>query len=524
MRIKRRRRDDHEALDALVIEAPARPGKRSKTGDDRGLLSAASASSNGLAGNAAAARKDVSTADPAQTGSARQPGIFRFAATVSTSAFASESSTRSLRDRITSLILHPPPRTAGAASSCAGTSGSSTPSRASKFSLEHDAGQSGGSGRGGASPAVLTRQEKERKQARYKIVQEKRSYASLSDMSKVGSTPAATTDRRRDSRSGRRPTAPPFVKSTARTESAQNKENSNGFKILTAAIESDSAASGSSDGESGANTHTMQKPSRNHARHDDRKLQINSRSSYGGSGRGTRKKTKAEIEEEEMMSNFAPMLQEYLSLSDPKAAPVKLLPSTAAPRHPSTPVSSRLQASSATASTTASSSCTDDSPPHPSLSDGYPPDFSSGDAGDSDSEYVYDVYYRDPAPLPAAPSSASAMVDAASFATTSGAAGGYNMYEDLLDVGSGAGLRRIGALSGLQDDDLLLDALDGESGGPGGAGVQGEDSDAVMTDDEDSNEEDFYRNDYPEGEGEGSDDMDEEEDDEDEDDDSSDGY
>ena len=98
------------------------------------------------------------------------------------------------------------------------------------------------------------------------------------------------------------------------------------------------------------------------------------------------------------------------------------------------------------------------------------------------------------------------------------------MYEDLLDVGSGAGLRRIGALSGLEDDDLLLDALDGESGAPGGAGGQGEDSDAVMTDDEDSNEEDFYRNDYPEGEGEGSDDMDEEDDDDDEDDDSSDGY
>ena len=485
---------------------------------------------------------------------------------MSTSAFASESSTRSLRDRITSLILHPPPRTAGAgagaASSRAGTPGSSTPSRASKFSLEEDASQSGGSGRAGASPAVLTRQEKERKQARYKIVQEKRSYANLSDLGKAGlRSGATTTSAQRDSRSGRRATAPPLVKSTARTESAQNKENTNGFKILTAAIESDSDLSGSSDSESRVDSGRTHRALRSRARQDDRRLQINSRSSYGGSGRAARKKTKAEIEEEEMMSNFAPMLQEYLScevpskrcchhssmsgltdlaltcstpVSDPKAAPVKLIPSTAASKHPSTPISSRLQASSATASAIASSSCTDDSPPHPSLSDGYPPDFSSGDAGESDSEYVYDVYYRDPAPLPAAPAPAPApvtaaagpVVDAASFATTSGAAGGYNLYQDLLDVGSGAGLRRIGALSGLEDDDLLLDALDGESGAPGGVGGQGENSDAVMTDDEDSNEEDFYRNDYPEGEGEGSDDMDEGDDDEDEDedDDSSDGY
>jgi len=93
-----------------------------------------------------------------------------------------------------------------------------------------------------------------------------------------------------------------------------------------------------------------------------------------------------------------------------------------------------------------------------------------------DDEFVYDVYYRVTGP------SAAAGLDPA-----------------------GAG--RIGALSGLVDDELDF------------SGRGDTDSDPAASDDEDSNgalrlrgladraEEDFYRNDYPEGEGESDDEL-----------------
>lgn len=64
----------------------------------------------------------------------------------------------------------------------------------------------------------------------------------------------------------------------------------------------------------------------------------------------------------------------------------------------------------------------DVSPPHPGF--GSAPDLSSGDAADSDSEYVYDVYYRD--------------ADTTSALASTG---------DGLDVGGASGFERIAALS-----------------------------------------------------------------------------
>lgn len=64
----------------------------------------------------------------------------------------------------------------------------------------------------------------------------------------------------------------------------------------------------------------------------------------------------------------------------------------------------------------------DVSPPHPGF--GSAPDLSSGDAADSDSEWVYDVYYRDVETTAAALSS-----------TTDG-----------VDIGGAAGFERIAAL------------------------------------------------------------------------------
>lgn len=156
----------------------------------------------------------------------------------------------------------------------------------------------------------------------------------------------------------------------------------------------------------------------------------------------------------------------------------------------------------------------DESPPHPSLSDA--PDLSSGDVDDSDSEYVYDVYYRDSAP----PTISASSESSTSYATT-----GLILPTDtgdLIDMSRHSGFTRIGALTGLPDDELLMDerGLNSQSKKDRQAG-QGGDSDSSgqgMTDDEDSNEEDFYRNDYPEGEGERS--SDEQDDDEDDMDDS----
>lgn len=87
-----------------------------------------------------------------------------------------------------------------------------------------------------------------------------------------------------------------------------------------------------------------------------------------------------------------------------------------------------------------------------------------GEAIEEDESFVYDVYYRD----------ISTSIDSET-PNGSGGAGG-------IDVGSGAGMKRIGKLAGLEQDQLI----DGE--------VESEEEDEA---DQDSNEENDYRNDYP---------------------------
>ncbi|SGY17727.1 BQ5605_C015g07871 [Microbotryum silenes-dioicae] len=108
-------------------------------------------------------------------------------------------------------------------------------------------------------------------------------------------------------------------------------------------------------------------------------------------GRGLRPTTtsSAKAKEDEIMSSFVPMLQEYLNLGDPTSA--------------------------------------SDSAPAivlPSLGPGLGPGDAKEGGETEDDEYVYDVYYRD--------LRSSVMT---------------------IDVGSSEGLRRVGQLAGLDDDD-----------------------------------------------------------------------
>lgn len=91
-------------------------------------------------------------------------------------------------------------------------------------------------------------------------------------------------------------------------------------------------------------------------------------------------------------------------------------------------------------------------------------DQDEGEIEDDEGSFVYDVYYRDLA----------TPID--SDSTGAGGSG--------IDVGSGAGMKRIGKLAGLEDEQIEQNEVDSEE----------EDAD-----DQDSNEENDYRNDYPSG-------------------------
>lgn len=270
--------------------------------------------------------------------------------------------------------------------------------------------------------------------------------------------------------STKRPTAPPIVRSTAAPSPSSGPDGTDGgeatsrtsrtgagagtFKILDAQIESDDD---DSDIHGGATRHSLdpvQRKLQAYTQSKNRKLTVNR-------GRQQDQTTAEEEEEEEerLMTNFIPMLQEYLSrefsghpcflrgcskrssgawLVHPNtpsdhSLSISVLHFVSLPSvsSPSTPSKSTAVAESSTRGTppdTPSSSRNDDSPPHPGYSNA--PDMSSGDAADSDSEWVYDVYYRDAAPSPAT---------ATIFHTTRSGI-------DAFDMGSGEGLRKIGAL------------------------------------------------------------------------------
>ncbi|KAM0790399.1 hypothetical protein ACM66B_003281 [Microbotryomycetes sp. NB124-2] len=142
--------------------------------------------------------------------------------------------------------------------------------------------------------------------------------------------------------------------------------------------------------------------------------------------------------EDDMMSNFVPMLEEFLSMQDnvlarslPPSATTTAIP-PAAP--PSKPADNAMQE-------------------------------------DDDSDYVYDVYYRD-------------LREQNSLENASVGAAGY-------DVSKLAGLTRIGEIAGLDDFEEVLTAQ-----------VSSEEEDEA---DEDSNEENDYRNEYPDEDAESED-------------------
>jgi len=96
---------------------------------------------------------------------------------------------------------------------------------------------------------------------------------------------------------------------------------------------------------------------------------------------------------------------------------------------------------------------------------------------ESDEEdYVYDVYYQHTSDKPST-----------SVAPSFG--------ENGFDVGSQAGLRRMGIIAGLEDDDLFANDSHSDSSEVGDEA------------EEDSNDEEFYRNDYPEGDTDEDDDR-----------------
>lgn len=169
-----------------------------------------------------------------------------------------------------------------------------------------------------------------------------------------------------------------------------------------------------------------------------------------------RKKTKRELgrkdkeEDSRMMDNFGDMLKEYLTLQD----------------------------STENASTSlSSSSSTSLAPPLPIVDSSSSSD--SEEDEEEDADFVYDVYYRDLRP------------ETSSTATPSTPGGSG------FDVSSLEGLKRIGELAGLEDDEeLLREEAESES----------EEEDNA---DQDSNEEGDYRNDYPDEESEDSDRWDE---------------
>ncbi|KAJ9099757.1 hypothetical protein QFC21_003755 [Naganishia friedmannii] len=149
-----------------------------------------------------------------------------------------------------------------------------------------------------------------------------------------------------------------------------------------------------------------------------------------------------DMDDEDMkeIAKFLPMLQGATPAAKPKPEPIPLAPPAVyAPTGAITP----LQRSVVTQASSVAST----------------PSRNSVVADDDDGDYVYDLYYRDPAVRVA----------------------------DISGKESGMGGSAIGALQGL---DELLD----EENDPGSDTEEGDEAD------EDSNDEDFYRNEYPEDE------------------------
>lgn len=207
---------------------------------------------------------------------------------------------------MTSLLLHPPPRQSSSSSIAsqksprAPTAGRSAPTsslllgtgRQSKLSAPASPSSSRAS-----SNNLLDIQEKARRHARYKIVQEKRSISSLS-----------TGERARKFHEE----LPPLVRSTAKSTGTPFPTGSarDDIKILEARVDTDSDPDDSSNDPI---ARKLQEYSKSRQRHYIPDALKNHSSSSLSKGNDFSRSSSATKEEDDIMMNFVPMLQEYLS-------------------------------------------------------------------------------------------------------------------------------------------------------------------------------------------------------------------
>ncbi|GAA5986092.1 hypothetical protein JCM5350_004429 [Sporobolomyces pararoseus] len=189
------------------------------------------------------------------------------------------------------------------------------------------------------------------------------------------------------------------------------------------------------------------------------------------------KKKVKEEEDANMMENFGDMLKEYLTLQD------------------STERTHSSSSSTPTSFTLPNSNSIDPSSDEEEEEDDGD-DVPKGEESDS-GEFVYDVYVRDLREPSTVTTNNGTTNQSDSANETSGGGNGF-------DVSSLEGLKRIGELAGLEEDEDLLLRADGEG-----------DSESEVEDnaDQDSNEENDYRNDYPDEESEDEDRWEQEDDD-----------
>ncbi|GAA6020474.1 hypothetical protein JCM11491_001366 [Sporobolomyces phaffii] len=480
LRIKRKRTANQLPLDALVIEQPEPSTKR---------------------------RKATHASAPAAPPASR--GIFRFAETVSLDSFDNPTKTRQVKDRIQSFLTKAPTsaavsnlqkeqrplaripssaslRTRPASSSAsASPSPASTPTSASKSGrklpssaaalVSHSSRSSNPPPPFPFAPAPL-----ERKRTRYRIVTESAppppsSSSSSSNAAAAAAaavtdpargpgatttmTPAELEQRARDDDeyladvqedlAVRRGLRPPRVSSRAELDARAARDARRAQRALDDLALSrgttriyDAIAEDDDDDDEVA------------ARSVKKKVRRESRTKKGGA---KNRIVDDEEEDQAMMDNFGDMLKEYLTLQDS---------------------TERDHASRSLATSSAFSPTI----PIPAAASTEPSDDEEGEGEESDSggDFVYDVYYRDLRDTTAA---------AVGPTTSNALEGGSNSD----DVSSLEGLKRIGALAGLEEDEDLLLRVDGEG-----------DSESEEEDnaDQDSNEENDYRNDYPDEESE----------------------
>ncbi|GAA5901814.1 hypothetical protein JCM6882_008680 [Rhodosporidiobolus microsporus] len=425
-------------------------------------------------------------------------GIFRFAETVPLDSFSSPTKTRNLKDRIQSFIAHPPhARSASSPLSRVGSStslrsafrrsspsdspsapsspvpGTASPSgrklpsslraaRAAAAAAAAASSASAGGGSGADSPrrAVADEYHDQARQLRYRIVAQQRDKLRAEERRKKLE---AERERRKEEEEVRRGLRPPRVldsREIAREKEERERkerekaeesdsEDEEGLRIYEAVAE-----------ELGLEVEEEREKERERRRRERERQKARAQKAFKGASEQDQQKEKV------AMDQFGDMLREYLTLQDS----ITPSPAGSSPTVPNL-LPSALPPSSSRPSAPASASSSD------------------AEDGDDPNDYVYDVYYR--AVPPTATTSAAAAEKAADTEAATAEGSGW-------DVSSLEGLKRIGQLAGFTDpltdpadlaDELLMHEQEGD--------LTTEEEDEA---DQDSNEENDYRNDYPEGE------------------------